>query len=84
MVEICIPRKYQHNLSQISHVLLPIQSVGKTIYFVKVHKSEYCKTLNICGIKLLPSNENDILAYLNFGCHDLPWFQIVKINFMYM
>ena len=27
----------------------------------------FCKTLSICGIKFSPLNENDILAYFNFG-----------------
>ena len=32
----------------------------------------YCKTLNICGIEISRCNENDILAYLNLGDHDIP------------
>ena len=38
----------------------------------------YCKTLYICGIKFSRFNDNDVLAYFNFGGHDLPWLQIVK------
>ena len=35
----------------------------------------YCKTLNICGIKISRFNKYEILAQFNFGVHDLPWFQ---------
>ena len=37
-----------------------------------------CKTLNICNIKFLRFSENDILAYFNFGGHDILWHQMVK------
>ena len=30
----------------------------------------YCKTLTICGIKILRFIENDILTKNNFGIHD--------------
>ena len=30
----------------------------------------FCKTLNICCIKILRFNENDILAEINFGGHE--------------
>ena len=42
------------------------------------HSADYCKTLNICGIKFCRFNKNNILAYFNFGGHDIPWLQIVK------
>ena len=35
----------------------------------------------VSGCKSAVSNfrgDNDILAYFNFGGHDLPWLQIVK------
>ena len=32
----------------------------------------YCNTHNIYGIRFLRFNENDILAYFNFGSHDIP------------
>ena len=38
----------------------------------------YCKTLNIYGIKFLRFIENDILAYFNFGGHDILWLQTLK------
>ena len=38
----------------------------------------YCKTLNICGMKILQFNGDDIFAHFNFGVHDVPWFQIGK------
>ena len=34
----------------------------------------YCKTLDICGIKFLRFDENDILAHFNF---DMPLLQLV-------
>ena len=37
-----------------------------------------CKTFYICGIKFSRFNKNDILAYFNFGGHDIPWLQMVK------
>ena len=38
----------------------------------------YCKTFNIWGIKFSQFNENDIMAYFNFGDDDIPWLQMVK------
>ena len=45
---------------------------------MKQGRLAYCKTLNVCGIKFSRFNENDILAYFNFGGHDIPWLQMVK------
>ena len=33
-------------------------------------ETKYCKTLNICGIKISRFNKNEILAYFNFGGYD--------------
>ena len=38
-----------------------------------VHVYVYCKTFYICGVNF-PFNEYDILAEINFGVHDIPWF----------
>ena len=38
----------------------------------------YCKTLNICGIKLSLFTENDILVHFHFGIHYIIWLQIIK------
>ena len=35
-------------------------------------KLSYCKTLYICRTKFSRFNENDILAYFNFGGHVIP------------
>ena len=35
-----------------------------------------CKTFDICGIKFSRFNETDILAEINFGVYNIPWFQI--------
>ena len=43
----------------------------------------YCKTLNICSTEIPRFNKSDILAHLNFGIHDLQWFQIVPYFFGY-
>ena len=51
--------------------------IFKSHEFQRLH-SQYCKTLNICGIKFSRFNENNILEYFNFGGHDIPWLQIVK------
>lgn len=31
----------------------------------------YCKTLNICSVNISQLNQNGILAYINFGAHDI-------------
>ena len=51
--------------------------VGKLVIFL----FRYCKTLNICGIKLLWSNENELLAYFNFGVHD-GLIKLIKFTFI--
>ena len=40
---------------------MPVRSLSQT--------ENYCKTLNICGIKILLLIEMDILAHINFGGH---------------
>ena len=52
-------------------------STGKPLRSSKC-ASDYCKTLNIRGVKFLRFNENNILAHFNFGVHDNPWLKIVK------
>ena len=50
-----------------------------TVVSVNKHDwTKYCKTLNICGIKVLQFTKNKILARLNFAIHNIPWLQIVK------
>ena len=38
----------------------------------------YCKALNICGIKFSRFNENDVRAHFNFGVYNLLWLYVVK------
>ena len=45
-----------------------------------VHLTIYCKkNLTICGIKFSPFNENDILAQIGFGAHDIAWLKKIDI-----
>ena len=60
------------------------KSQRRNILSLDYKEKDYCKTLNICGIKFSLCTENDILAHFNFGVHDTPWLQIVKkiaVNF---
>ena len=45
------------------------QLVSNKLYLLPC--KTFCKTINICGINFLRFNDNDILTYFNFGCHDL-------------
>ena len=39
---------------------------------------DYCKTLNICGIKISGFNEKGKLVHFNFGGHDTSRLQLRK------
>ena len=61
------------NLRHSANIRSVFEPLRRMSGYVTLH---YCKTLNICGNKLSRFNDNDVLAYFNFGGHDLPWLQI--------
>ena len=65
-------------------ILHPYSDVLDGLYFVTLAFPaylfiySYCKTLYICGFKILQIYKNDILANVNSGIYDLPWSQIIE------
>ena len=42
------------------------------------NQGHFCKAFNICIIKLLGLNVNDILGKINFGIQHISWLQIIN------
>ena len=55
-----------------------VYTVCSSMVVQKLFMVNYCKTLNICGIKISRVNEKGHLAHFNFGGHDTLWLQIKK------
>ena len=52
----------------------------RSTFFFPFRVDGYCKTLKACDIKFSRLIKKHILAHFNFGVHNLPSLQIVKIK----